>query len=97
MRRLSGGLRTEGLCGWRCIHLVDTMLTRVRRWGNGLAVRLRRADLDVEDIEEGDVVRIEIVKVARKGKVDLSSLPTFVDKDRRASVNHDRYLYGASP
>lgn len=48
-------------------------------------------------LSEGDVVKVDIVeKVRREGEVNLSSLPTFRDEDRRASLHHDRYLYGQS-
>ena len=70
------------------------MLTRVRRWGNGLAVRLRKGDVEAAGIAEGDVVKVELAKVTKKGKVRLRDLPTFDDPDPRASVRHDEYLYG---
>jgi antitoxin component of MazEF toxin-antitoxin module len=70
------------------------MLAKVRRWGNSLAVRLRRTELDRAGVAEGDVVRVEIVKVVKRGKVDLTDLPTFEDPDPQASVRHDTYLYG---
>ena len=71
------------------------MLARVRRWGNGLAVRLRKSDPEMKGVSEGDLVEVRIVKVAEGGGLDLSTLITFEDPDRHASVNHDRYLYGA--
>ena len=70
------------------------MLAQVKRWGNSLALRLRKKDLERTGISEGDVVRVEIVKVARPGFLDLDSLPTFEDPDPKASVRHDKYLYG---
>ena len=69
------------------------MIARVRRWGNSLAVRLRKDELDRSGVSEGDLVRLEVVKVAKR-KLDLGSLPTFRDPDPRASVRHDEYLYG---
>ena len=70
------------------------MIARVRRWGNSLAIRLRKDDLGEVGVSEGDLVKVEIVKVAASDESDLSDLPTFKDEDPRASVNHDRYLYG---
>ncbi len=69
------------------------MIARVRRWGNSLAVRLRKDELERSGVNEGDLIRVEIVKVSGQG-MDLDSLPTFKDPDPRASVRHDEYLYG---
>jgi len=69
------------------------MIARVRRWGNGLALRVRKKDLEAHGLADGDLVRVEVVKVARGGSLDLESLPTFRDVDAKASVRHDRYLY----
>ena len=70
------------------------MIAKVRRWGNSLAVRLRKDELEGEDIDEGDLVKVTVAKVAKKGVIDLRGLPTFDDPDPRASVRHDEYLYG---
>ncbi len=77
-----------------CIQDVDTMFARVRRWGNSLAIRLRKDDVGEVAVSEGDLVKVEIIKVATADASDLSDLPTFKDEDPRASVNHDKYLYG---
>ena len=69
------------------------MIARVRRWGNSLAVRLRKEELDRAGVSEGDLITVEVAKV-RKGKLDLDTLPTFSDLDPRASVRQDEYLYG---
>jgi len=71
------------------------MLARVRRWGNSLAIRLRKSELEMAGVAEGDLVKIKIEKVAKGGGLDLSTLPGIRDPDPKASVNHDRYLYGA--
>ena len=60
-----------------------------------MAVRLRKADADMAGVAEGDLVQVTIVRVARGRGLDLSTLPTIEDPDPKASVNHDRYLYGA--
>jgi hypothetical protein len=69
------------------------MIARARRWGNSLAVRLPKEELDRAGVSEGDLVRVEIVKVQR-GRLDLDALPTFSDPDPNASTRHDEYLYG---
>ena len=69
------------------------MLARVRRWGNGLAIRVRKSDADIAGVTERDLVRVTIVRIARRGGLDLSTLSTIADPDPTASVNHDRYLY----
>jgi len=70
------------------------MIARVRRWGNSLAVRLRKEDVEEAGVSDGDLVTVEIVRVAKTDSVDLDGLPTFADDNPRASVEHDRYLYG---
>ncbi len=69
------------------------MIAKVRRWGNGLALRVRKRDLEEAGVAEGDLVRVEIVRASRSGALDLAGLPTFRDPDPKASVRHDRYLY----
>ena len=69
------------------------MLAKVRRWGNGLALRVLKEDLEMAEIAEGDTVQIEVIRRPGRG-LDLGSLPTFEDDDPRASQRHDRYLYG---
>jgi len=70
------------------------MFAKVRRWGNGLALRVHKKDLESAGIREGDVVQVELIRPRESGRLDLNSLPTFEDEDPRASVRHDRYLYG---
>ncbi|HEY7588795.1 MAG TPA: hypothetical protein VIB49_08665 [Thermoplasmata archaeon] len=70
------------------------MIARARRWGNGVALRVRKRDLEAAGVSEGDLVRVEIRRVAKKGSLKLEDLPTFRDADPRASVHHDKYLYG---
>ena len=70
------------------------MFAKVRRWGNGLALRVHKKDLESAGIGEGDVVQVELIRSGESGRMDLNSLPTFEDEDPRASVRHDRYLYG---
>ncbi len=69
------------------------MLAKVRRWGNGLALRVHKDDLEAAGVAEGDVVQIELTR-RPDGGLDLEGLPTFEDEDPRASLRHDRYLYG---
>jgi hypothetical protein len=79
---------------WRTyIHYVDTMIAKVRRWGNGLALRVHKKDLESAGVSEGDVVQIELLRPPQGGRLDLDTAPTFEDDDPRASIRHDRYLY----
>ncbi len=76
------------------IHNVDTILAKVRRRGNSLAVRIPKQAASKIQISEGDIVALEIrEKRQGEGSMDLRDLPTFQDKDREASLHHDRYLY----
>ncbi len=77
-----------------CLHNVDTMIAKVRRWGNGLALRVRKRDLQRAGVSEGDVVQVDVKPAPTGGAIALDRLPTFEDEDPRASVRHDRYLYG---
>jgi hypothetical protein len=70
------------------------MNARVRRWGNSLAIRLNKKQLDSAGISEGDLVNVDVVKLKKGGNLDLESLPTFKDSDPKASARHDDYLYG---
>lgn len=70
------------------------MLAKARRWGNSLALRLRKKDVETAGISDGDLVKVDLVRVTKKGAVVLRNLPTFEDDDPEASVKHDRYLYG---
>ncbi len=70
------------------------MIAKVRRWGNGLALRVRKRDLERAGVSEGDVVHVDVKRVPTGDTIDLARLPTFKDEDPRASVRHDRYLYG---
>jgi antitoxin component of MazEF toxin-antitoxin module len=70
------------------------MIAKVRRWGNGLALRVHKKDLEFAGVAEGDVVQVEVIRMPKRGLLDLKDLPTFEDEDPRASVRHDRYLYG---
>ena len=70
------------------------MLAKVRRWGNGLALRVRKKDLEKAGVRVGDEVDVELRPTSLARGLDLDHLPRFRDKDSRASVRHDRYLYG---
>lgn len=69
------------------------MRAKVRRWGNGLALRVRKRDLESVGVTEGDVVEVEVSPSSRGGALDLDAIPTFEDDDPLTSVRHDRYLY----
>jgi antitoxin component of MazEF toxin-antitoxin module len=70
------------------------MRAKVRRWGNGLALRVRKKDLESAGVSEGDVVEVKVSRPSSSGAIDLETMPAFRDADRFASVRHDRYLYG---
>lgn len=70
------------------------MIVRVRRWGNSLAVRLRSELLAKAGISEGDLVRVEVTKASPAKPPGGDAIPTFEDPDPKASIHHDRYLYG---
>ena len=70
------------------------MIAKVRRWGNGLALRVHKKDLESQGVVEGDLVQVEMTRIPERSALDLESLPTFEDGDRRTSLRHDRYLYG---
>ncbi len=71
------------------------MIVKLKKWGNSLAVRLTKDELEEYGLKEGDVVKIGIEKVIPEDEVDLSDIPTFSDTDRKASEHHDKYLYGS--
>jgi len=76
------------------LHQVDTMRGTVRRWGNGLALRVRKKDLETAGVSEGDVVEVRVRRRSERVVFDLDAMPTFEDPDPRSSIRHDRYLYG---
>ncbi len=77
------------------LHTVYTMIAKVKKWGNSLAIRLTRNELEEYGLKEGDEVKIMIKKMKPEGKVDLTDLPTFKDDDKSVSLEHDKYLYGS--
>ena len=68
------------------------MRAKVRRWGNGWALRIRKSDLEAAGVSEGDIVEVRISRRSTSGTLDLEAMPTFHDPDRFASVHHDPYL-----
>src|SRR5947208_17076788 len=68
------------------------MLAKVRRWGNGLALRVHKRDLESPGVAEGDVVQVELIRSPEGGQLDSKAAPTIADEDKRASERHDRYL-----
>lgn len=70
------------------------MIAKVRRWGNGLALRVHKKDLESAGLSEGDVVQVELIRAPGRVTLGLGELPTFIDDDPKASLRHDRYLYG---
>ena len=71
------------------------MQAPLRRWGNSLALRIPKRVARELGVAEGDVVVVRIAKGRPRPRgIDLESLPSFSDPDRKVSVNHDSYLYG---
>ncbi len=68
------------------------MIATARRRGNSLTLRLRKEELELAGISDGDLVKVEIIKVLTAQATDLAGLPTFEDADPSASVQHDKYL-----
>ena len=66
------------------------MLAKVRRWGNGLALRVHKDDLETAGIAEGDVVQIELTRRPDRG-LDLAPA------HRRDAVGERPALPGARP
>src|SRR5438874_559621 len=62
------------------------MRARVRRWGNGLALRIRKRDLEAAGVSEGNIVEVRISRLSASGTIDLEAMPMFQDADRLASV-----------
>jgi antitoxin component of MazEF toxin-antitoxin module len=69
------------------------MISEVKKWGNSLAVRLSKNELDEFSIKEGDRIKITVEKIVPQNEVDLSDLPLFIDKDKKVSEEHDVDLY----
>src|SRR5438093_961825 len=65
------------------------MLAKVRRWGNGLALRVHKRDLESAGVAEGDVVQVELIRSPERGLLDVRSLPPFAHKDKQASPRGD--------
>lgn len=69
------------------------MFATLKRWGNSLAIRVSREELERLGLGEGDEVRVTLQRSTPRGPIDLSGLPTVRDRDRRSSERHDALLY----
>ena len=72
------------------------MISEIKKWGNSLAVRLSKNELDEYCVQEGDKVKITIEKIVPEKDIDLTDLPLFIDDDKKVSEQHDFYLYTRS-
>ena len=45
-------------------------------------------------ISEGDLVRVDVARASPAMPGGVDTIPTFEDPDPKASIHHDRYLYG---
>jgi hypothetical protein len=69
------------------------MISEVKKWGNSLAIRLSKNELDEHCIKEGDKIKVTVEKIVPQDEVDLSDIPLFIDADTKVSEDHDVYLY----
>jgi len=72
------------------------MIGEVKKWGNSLAVRLSKNELDEYCVQEGDRIKITIEKIVPEEEIELNDLPLFSDDDTKISEQHDVYLYTKS-
>jgi antitoxin component of MazEF toxin-antitoxin module len=72
------------------------MFSEVKKWGNSLAVRLSKNELDEYNVKEGDRIKIIVEKIVPRNEVDLSDIPLFIDTYEKVSEDHDIYLYTKS-
>ncbi len=63
---------------------------KILRWGNSYGIRIKKADLEREDLDLGEEVAVRIEK--KGDKVDLSHFPTFSGGRSDVSERHDEYL-----
>ncbi|OGS50926.1 MAG: hypothetical protein A3K65_03660 [Euryarchaeota archaeon RBG_16_68_12] len=63
---------------------------RLLKWGNSYGIRLKKADLKKAGLAPGSEAVVRLSK--RKGRVDLSALPTFSGGGPDDSLRHDELL-----
>src|SRR2546426_150098 len=61
------------------------MLAKVRRWGNGLALRVHKRDLESAGVAEGDVVQVELIRY-RVGFAAAKSAGVWMRTQKRLQV-----------
>jgi antitoxin MazE len=75
------------------IYNVDTMASRIARWGNSLAIRIPKAALDSIDLGEGDPVAITTrgrsLVLERAHKVDLEAMIEAITPETRPDRSFD--------
>lgn len=68
------------------------MIGRLQRWGNSLAVRIPKDEVDRLGLGEGSTVDVSLRPTVAEGRVDISDRPTYRDPD--LSMKVDEILYG---
>ena len=63
---------------------------RVLKWGNSYGIRIRRAELRRAGLVPGAEAVVRLVR--RRGRVDLSDLPTFKGGEPDDALRHDELL-----
>ena len=77
-----GGIDYAGTVGYT-MYIQSAMVTRVRKWGNSLGVRLPRSIADKAQIQDGSAVDIDIKRgaiVLRPVRKKRLRLKDFVDR-----------------
>lgn len=70
------------------------MIGRLQRWGNSLAVRIPKDEVDRLGLGEGSTVDVHLRPAVAEGRVDISDRPTYRDPDPNLSMKVDEILYG---
>lgn len=70
------------------------MIGRLQRWGNSLAVRIPKEEVERLGLGEGSSVDLTVRPAETRGQIDLSDRPTYEDPDRNLSMKVDKILYG---
>ena len=69
------------------------MIGRLQRWGNSLAVRIPKDEVERLGLGEGSTVDVNLRPVPEE-RNDLAGRPTYRDPDPDISVKVDEILYG---
>lgn len=70
------------------------MIGRLQRWGNSLAVRIPKEEVERLGLGEGSTVDLTVRSTGTRARVDISDRPTYRDSDPDLSLKIDEILYG---